>query len=184
MDSAHHELTVGSTRNSDLLGRVNTPRAVCTRSDRMTPSLPGRVAVITLNREGDEIFVISPFLKLAHQQEVVLPAFSQGAQSHGFLLNNASKRSLMRASNLQRMVCNSSLRSRLVPSTFLSAFFDEQTSLSQELPFQGAPSMLYFYSMHRFASSSSNFPDDSLTGRAGTNASACLKETCRRHVGD
>ncbi|KRZ88959.1 hypothetical protein T08_3912 [Trichinella sp. T8] len=97
MDSDHHELTVGSTRNSDLLGRVNTPRAVCTPSDRMTPSLLGRVAdpffhmeneisrfrllvhlcLLPSDREGDEISVISPFPKLAHQQQVVLPAFSQ-----------------------------------------------------------------------------------------------------------
>ncbi|KRX64614.1 hypothetical protein T09_5 [Trichinella sp. T9] len=90
MDSAHHELTVGSTRNSDLLGRVNTPRADCTPSDRMTPSLPDRVAneisrfrllvhlcLLPSDREGDEIFVISPFPKLAHQQQVVLPAFFQ-----------------------------------------------------------------------------------------------------------
>ncbi|KRX35832.1 hypothetical protein T05_12856 [Trichinella murrelli] len=108
-------------------------------------------------------------------KESSLPMKKGRTQSHGVLLNNASKRSLMRASNLQRMVCNSSLRSRLVPSTFLSAFFDEQTNLSHKLPFQGAPSMLYFHSMHRFASSSSNFPDDSLTSRAGTNESACLK---------
>ncbi|KRZ49884.1 hypothetical protein T02_16163 [Trichinella nativa] len=35
---------VSSNRNSDRLGRVNTLRAVCTLTDQMTPSLPGRVA--------------------------------------------------------------------------------------------------------------------------------------------
>ncbi|KRX16687.1 hypothetical protein T07_7122 [Trichinella nelsoni] len=44
MDSIHYYVIVSSNRTSDRLGRVNTLRAVCTRTDRMTPSLPDRVA--------------------------------------------------------------------------------------------------------------------------------------------
>ncbi|KRX36609.1 hypothetical protein T05_13696 [Trichinella murrelli] len=42
MDVVHHHAFAGSSSTSNRLGRVNTPRAVRSRTDRTMPSLPGR----------------------------------------------------------------------------------------------------------------------------------------------
>ncbi|KRZ48182.1 hypothetical protein T02_1046 [Trichinella nativa] len=68
-----------------------------------------------------------------------------GAQSFGSSLKSVSGRLLMRDSNSHKVVRSSSKRSRLLPSTFRSAFLTDRTSLSQYPPLQGALSVVYLH---------------------------------------